>query len=142
MDEGSENLNALVDVMTLSGQRPVVVQEYLPAIRTEGDHRILLVDGHPVGGVARIPPEGDLRGNLHVGATAEKMVLTARERAICEAIGPRLREDGLWFVGIDVIGDYMTEINVTSPTGVHEVNALDGVCVEAQVIDLVESLCA
>ena len=141
LDEGSENLNALVDMMTNSGSRLVVVQQYLPEIRTRGDHRILLVDGRPVGGVARIPPEGDLRGNLHVGATAEKMVLRDRELAICEAIGPRLREDGLLFVGIDVIGDYMTEINVTSPTGVHEINVLDGVCVEGMVIDLVESLC-
>jgi glutathione synthase len=142
VDETSENLNAIVEMMTAGGCRQVVVQEYLPAIRKGGDHRILLVDGISVGGVARIPPEGDLRGNLHVGATAEKMVLSDRERAICEAIGPRLREDGLWFVGIDVIGDYMTEINVTSPTGVQEINALDGVCVEALVIDMVESQCA
>ncbi len=141
VDQDSENMNAIVEMMTDNGHRLVVVQAYLPAIRTLGDHRILLVDGEPVGGVARIPAPGDLRGNLHVGATAEKMTLSARERAICEAIAPRLRKDGLWFVGIDVIGEYMTEINVTSPTGVHEINRLDGVCVEAQVIDMVESHC-
>jgi glutathione synthase len=104
-----------------------------------GDKRIILVDGEAVGGVLRVPAAGEARANLHVGGTAVKTTLTPREREICAAIGPTLQEQGLVFVGIDVIGDYLTEINVTSPTGIQEINRLDGTKLETLVWDAIES---
>src|SRR5690606_13602514 len=133
-----ENLPALLEMFTDKYREPIIVQRYLPEIR-QGDKRIILVDGEPAGGVARIPAAGDARANFHAGGTAEKAALTDREREICAAIGPALRERGLIFVGIDVIGDYLTEINVTSPTGIQEINRLDGVKIEAQVWDAIEA---
>src|SRR5437762_12116005 len=106
-------------------RKPVMVQSYLPEVRL-GDKRIILVEGEPVGAVMRVPPEGEARANLHVGGRAVKTGLTPREREICAAIGPSLRQQGLVFVGIGVIGAYMTEINVTSPTGTQEIARLDG----------------
>jgi glutathione synthase len=114
------------------------VQQYLPEIRA-GDKRIILVDGVPKGGVARMPPAGEARANFHAGGRAQKSALTARDREICEAIGPTLKARGLVFVGIDVIGDYITEINVTSPTGIHEINRLDGVKIEKDIWDAIEA---
>src|SRR5215469_15448838 len=132
-----ENLNALLEMFTLLYREPLIVQRYLPEVR-DGDKRIILVDGEPVGAVLRVPPKGEARANLHVGGRAEKTSLTAREREICTAIGPTLREQGLVFVGIDVIGDFLTEINVTSPTGIQEIDRFDGVSLEAQVWDAIE----
>jgi glutathione synthase len=103
-----------------------------------GDKRIILVDGEPVGAVLRVPAEGEARANLHVGGTAQRTGITAREHEICDAIGPALKAQGLVFVGIDVIGDYLTEINVTSPTGLQEINRLDGVTLEKRVWDAID----
>jgi glutathione synthase len=132
-----DNLNALMEMFTEFYREPVIVQAYLPEVR-QGDKRIILVDGEAVGALNRIPPEGEARANIHVGAATAKAELTARERKICETIGPTLRERGLIFVGIDVIGDFLTEINVTSPTGLQEINRFDGVCLEAGIWDAIE----
>ncbi len=112
----------------------VVVQEYLPAVR-QGDKRILLVDGEPRGAFLRVPAEDDHRGNMHVGATVHACEITPRDREICDGLAPYLRERGLLFVGIDVIGDRLTEVNVTSPTGIQEVRRLTGVDVAAEIVD-------
>lgn len=132
-----ENLNALLEMFSSKYREPVIVQRYLPEVR-QGDKRVILVDGEPVGAVARVPAEGDARANFHAGGEARKAELTARERGICDAIGPALRERGLIFVGIDVIGDHLTEINVTSPTGIQEINRLDGVRIESLIWDAIE----
>jgi glutathione synthase len=132
-----ENLFSLMEMFTQFYREPVIVQRYLPEIR-EGDKRIILVDGEPGGAVNRVPPPGEARANLHVGASANKIELTARDREICAAIGPVLRDQGLIFVGIDVIGGYLTEINVTSPTGIQEVDRFDNVCLEAQIWDAID----
>ncbi len=134
---GDENLGALLELFTQLYREPVIVQRYLPEVR-QGDKRIILVDGEPVGAVSRMPKEGEARANFHAGGSAQKTTLTARERDICAAIGPVLREKGLVFVGIDVIGDYLTEINVTSPTGIQEINRLDGIRIEATLWDAIE----
>ena len=114
-----------------------MAQQYLPEVRN-GDKRILLVDGEFLCAVLRVPAPDDARGNLHVGARAMKAKITDRDREIIRAVGPRLREAGHFFVGLDVIGDYLTEINVTSPTGIMEANALDGREYEVQVIEALE----
>ncbi len=132
-----ENLGSLLETFTQLYREPVIVQRYLPEIR-QGDKRIILIDGEPAGAVSRMPQEGEARANFHAGGSAKKTGLTAREREICEAIGPVLREQGLVFVGIDVIGDYLTEINVTSPTGIQEINRLDGSALEATLWDAIE----
>ncbi len=132
-----ENFNALLESFAVFYREPIVVQRYLPEIR-KGDKRIILIEGEPVGAVLRIPPKGEARANLHVGGRAAAAKLTRREREICAAIGPTLRDKGLIFVGIDVIGEYLTEINVTSPTGIQEINRLDGVKLEATVWDAIE----
>ncbi|MGF1624625.1 MAG: glutathione synthase [Alphaproteobacteria bacterium] len=132
-----ENLNALLELFTQMFREPLIVQRYLPEVRA-GDKRIILVDGEPAGAVMRVPRAGEARANLHAGAQPMKASLTARERDICAAIGPTLRERGLIFVGIDVIGDYMTEINVTSPTGLQEIDRFDGISLEAQIWDAIE----
>jgi glutathione synthase len=136
--EGDENLNALLEMFTQLYREPVIVQRYIPEVRA-GDKRIILTDGVAVGAVSRVPAAGEARSNLHVGGKAVKATLTAREREICAAIGPALRERGLVFVGIDVIGDYLTEINVTSPTGLQEINRLDGVMLEKGLWDAIET---
>jgi glutathione synthase len=133
-----ENLNSLLEMFTRLGREPVIVQRYLPEIR-QGDKRVILIDGEVGGAVSRVPAAGEARANLHVGGTPTKTALTARERDICAAIGPELRARGLVFVGIDVIGDYLTEINVTSPTGIQEINRLDGTTLERQVWDAIEA---
>ncbi|MGE0743807.1 MAG: glutathione synthase [Rhodospirillales bacterium] len=132
-----ENLNALLELFTALYREPVIVQRYIPEVR-QGDKRIILVDGEAAGGVARIPASGEARANFHAGGSAKKSPLTARDREICEAIGPALRARGLVFVGIDVIGDYITEINVTSPTGIQEINRLDDIHIEASLWDAIE----
>lgn len=133
-----ENLGALLETFTQLYREPIIVQKYLPEIR-KGDKRIILIDGRPAGAVSRIPQDGEARANFHAGGSAGKTVLTKREQEICEAIGPTLRQQGLLFVGIDVIGDYLTEINVTSPTGIQEINRLDGSAVESTLWDAMEA---
>jgi len=133
-----DNLNALLEMFTTFYREPIMVQRYLPQVR-EGDKRIILVDGVAAGGVLRVPPPGEARANLHVGGSAQKTILSKRELEICAALGPALREQGLVFVGIDVIGEYLTEINVTSPTGLQEINRLDGKHLEAQIWDAIEA---
>ncbi|WP_105383605.1 glutathione synthase [Neorhizobium alkalisoli] len=117
---------------------PYIAQAYLPAVR-KGDKRILLVNGEPVGAINRVPAEHDSRSNMHVGGRAEATEITAREQEICKRIGPALRERGFLFVGIDVIGDYMTEINVTSPTGIREVKKFGGADVASLLWDAIEA---
>jgi glutathione synthase len=132
-----ENLSALLEMFTEFYREPIIVQRYLPEIKA-GDKRIILIDGEYAGAVNRIPLDGEARANFHAGGRAEKTSLSAREREICAAIGPTLKERGLIFVGIDVIGDYLTEINVTSPTGIQEINRLDGVALEEPLWDAIE----
>ncbi len=132
-----DNLNAMLEMFTALYNEPVIVQRYVPEVR-KGDKRIILVDGEPAGAVARLPAQGEARANFHAGGRAEKTTLTARDREICALIGPALRDRGLVFVGIDVLGDYLTEINVTSPTGIQEINRLDGTKIEAQIWDAIE----
>ncbi len=135
-DDG--NLEAIVDLFQKLGSEPFIAQAFLPAV-SEGDKRILIVDGEPVGAINRRPPEGAIRSNLVVGGTAEATELTAREREICAAIGPELRKRGLLFVGIDVIGGRMTEINVTSPTGARALKNLAGLDAVARMWDVIEA---
>lgn len=134
---GDENLTALLEMYESIQREPVMVQRYLPEVR-RGDKRIILVEGEAMGAVLRVPPEGEARANLHVGARPVKAELTARDRAICDAIGPTLRDQGLVFVGIDVIGDFLTEINVTSPTGIQEIARLDGIEIAPKIWDAIE----
>jgi glutathione synthase len=131
------NTNSILEAATDNGRRLVMAQRYLPEIR-QGDKRIIVLDGEPLGAVLRIPLESETRGNIHVGGQCVKTDVTERDREICAALAPWLRSDGLYFVGLDVIGSYLTEVNVTSPTGIQEVNALNGVRLERQVVDFVE----
>ena len=123
---GDPNLSALLETFAAINREPMIAQQYLPAV-VKGDKRIILVDGEPVGAINRVPQEGEARSNMHVGGRAEKVGLTEREREICARIGPTLREKGLIFTGIDVIDGWLTEINVTSPTGIQELERFDGV---------------
>ncbi len=134
---GDENLNVLLELFSELYREPIIVQKYLPAVRA-GDKRIILVDGKAVGAINRVPPEGEARSNMHVGGKPLKCELDTRDREICEAIGPTLKAQGLIFVGIDVIGGLMTEINVTSPTGLQEIDRFDGVNLEGMIWDAVE----
>lgn len=132
------NLNSLHELFTSISREPLIVQQFLPAV-SAGDKRIILVNGEPVGAINRIPAEGETRSNMHVGGRAAKVELTDRDKEICAAIGPTLRENGQIFVGIDVIGDYLTEINVTSPTGLQELERFDGVNVTAKIWEVIEA---
>jgi glutathione synthase len=132
-----ENLAALLEMQFARSREPLMFQRYEAAVR-RGDKRIILVDGEPAGAVNRVPAEGEARSNMHVGGRAEKSPLTARDLEICAAIGPTLSELGMIFVGIDVIGDYLTEINVTSPTGLQEIARFDGVQIEKAIWDRIE----
>lgn len=131
------NTNAILEAATDNGRRLVMAQRYLPEIR-QGDKRIIVLNGEPLGAVLRVPLESETRGNIHVGGRCVKTDVTERDQEICMALAPMLRSDGLYFVGLDVIGNYLTEVNVTSPTGIQEVNALNGVRLESQVVDFVE----
>lgn len=135
---GDENLNALLDQFAAFSPEPLMIQAYLPDVRA-GDKRIILIDGQPKGAVNRVPQPGEARSNMHVGGRADKTPLTTRDLEICEALGPVLKARGLIFTGIDVIGSYLTEINVTSPTGLQEINRFDDVCLEADVWDAIEA---
>jgi glutathione synthase len=132
------NLNALLEISTDNGRRPIMGQRYLPEIR-QGDKRLLLLNGDPIGATLRVPREDEHRGNIHVGGTCIPADITARDRLIAHTLSPRLRGDGLYFVGLDIIGDYLTEVNVTSPTGIQEINALNNTALESTVIDFVET---
>jgi glutathione synthase len=131
------NLASLHEMFTGFSREPLIVQKFLPAV-SKGDKRVILVDGEPVGAINRVPAAGETRSNMHVGGRPEKVGLTARDREICAAIGPLLREKGQIFVGIDVIGDWLTEINVTSPTGIQELERFDGGNIAAKIWEAIE----
>ncbi len=133
-----ENLGALLEMFGSISREPLMVQRYVPEIQA-GDKRIILVDGEPMGAINRVPAKGEARSNMHVGGRPEATTLTEREGEICAAIGPELRARGLVFVGIDVIGGLLTEINVTSPTGLQEIARLGGPRLEAPIWDAIEA---
>ena len=133
-----ENLTALLEMFTEFYRQPIIAQKYLAEVR-DGDRRIILINGEAAGVINRIPADGEARANMHVGAEPVKCALSPRDREICDAIGPDLKARGLIFVGIDVIGSYLTEINVTSPTGIQEINRFDGVKLEAWIWDVIEA---
>jgi len=133
------NLDALLEIHAELSPEPVILQKFLPSV-TKGDKRILLIDGEPVGAINRVPQKGQIRSNLAVGGRAEAVELTARDREICAAIGPELKRRGLLFVGIDVIGDWLTEINVTSPTGAVALKAFSGIDAADILWETVEAL--
>jgi glutathione synthase len=135
--EGDTNLNSLVELLGMTFREPIMVQRYVPQVR-EGDKRIILVDGDVAGAINRVPAPDETRSNLHVGGTAKKVTLTARDKEICARLGPELKKRGLIFAGIDVIGDYLTEINVTSPTGIRQVRDFGGNDIAAMIWDVVE----
>ncbi|OIP77862.1 MAG: glutathione synthase [Oscillatoriales cyanobacterium CG2_30_44_21] len=134
LETGDRNINSLIEISTNIGKTPVMVQEYLPAAQ-DGDKRIILLDGEPIGAVNRVPKSGEFRGNMAAGGSAAQVDITDREREICTQLAPTLKADSLMFVGIDVIGGYLTEVNVTSPTGVREIDRLDGVSLGDRVMD-------
>jgi glutathione synthase len=137
LNPADKNARAIVDMLTGEGRRLAMVQEYLPAV-VEGDKRILLLDGEPLGAILRVPRKDDLRSNIHVGGSVVPAELTPREQEMVRAIAPRLRADGLMFVGLDVIGERLTEVNVTSPTGIQELSRFTGTDHAARVIAWVE----
>lgn len=136
MPQGDRNFNSLVEISTKQGKEPVMVQEFLPAAQ-DGDKRLIVLDGEPIGAVNRIPTGDDFRGNMAVGGRIAQVDITDRDRHIAATLAPRLKADGLYFVGLDIIGGYVTEVNVTSPTGVREADRLDGVSLGKQVIEWV-----
>ncbi|MCD4510481.1 glutathione synthase [Brucella pseudogrignonensis] len=136
--DGDRNLTSLLEMFGQLFKEPFIAQRYLKDVRA-GDKRIILIDGEPVGAINRVPSETDARSNMHVGGRAEQSKLTPREQEICARIGPSLKERGFILVGIDVIGDYMTEINVTSPTGIREIERFDGTNIAALFWDAVEA---
>lgn len=131
------NLASLHELFTNMSREPLIAQQFLPDV-AKGDKRVILVDGEPIGAINRVPAPGETRSNMHVGGRPEKVGLTDRDREICAAIGPLLREKGQIFVGIDVIGDYLTEINVTSPTGIQELERFDGINVAGRIWEVIE----
>ena len=134
---GDRNVRSLVDIMTIEGKRLAMVQEYQPAVR-QGDKRVLLLDGEPLGAILRVPREDDVRANIHAGGRVVACDLTARELELVRSVGPKLREYGLWFVGLDLIGEKLIEVNVTSPTGIQELGRHQGRHPEQDVIAWVE----
>ncbi|MEJ2028534.1 MAG: glutathione synthase [Maritimibacter sp.] len=138
LDPNDRNLASLHELFTGMNREPLIAQKFLPAV-SKGDKRIILVDGEPVGAINRVPQPGETRSNMHVGGRAEKVGLTDRDLEICAAIGPLLREKGQIFVGIDVIGDWLTEINVTSPTGIQELERFDGTNIAAKIWEAIEA---
>ncbi len=132
------NLNSLHELFAGINREPLIAQKFLPDV-SKGDKRVILVDGEPVGAINRVPAKGETRSNMHVGGRPEKVELTERDREICAAIGPLLREKGQVFVGIDVIGGWLTEINVTSPTGIQELERFDGINVAGKIWEAIEA---
>jgi glutathione synthase len=139
--KGDPNLDALLELHTMIGREPVIAQAFIPAV-SKGDKRILLVDGQPVGAINRVPASGQVRSNLARGGRAEAVDLTARDLELCAIIGPELQRRGLLFVGVDVIGDYLTEINVTSPTGAQQLKRFGGPDVTLALWEKIEAICA
>jgi len=137
LDPGDRNFNSLIEISTQQGQVPVMVQTYLPDAKL-GDKRIILLDGEPIGAVNRIPTGKEFRGNMAVGGRVARVEISDRERDICAQLAPTLQRDGLIFVGIDVIGGYLTEVNVTSPTGIREIDRLDSMRLGQKVIRWIE----
>ncbi len=137
LDPNDRNLSSLHELFMTFSREPLIAQRFLPAV-ADGDKRVILVDGEPVGAINRVPAEGETRSNMHVGGRPEPAQLTERDREICARIGPTLREKGQIFVGIDVIGDCLTEINVTSPTGIQELERFDGTNVAGRIWDAIE----
>ena len=135
---GDQNFNALLEFFTQFFREPIIAQAYVPDVR-KGDKRIILIDGVPAGAINRVPAPDEARSNLHVGGRAELAALSARDHEICAALGPELKKRGLIFVGIDVIGDYLTEINVTSPTGIREIKRLGGPDIAPMIWDAIEA---
>ncbi len=138
LDANDRNLTSLHELFTGFSREPLIVQKFLPDV-SNGDKRVILVDGEPVGAINRVPAQGETRSNMHVGGRPEKIGLSDRDREICAAIGPLLKEKGQIFVGIDVIGDYLTEINVTSPTGIQELERFDGVNIAEKIWQAIEA---
>ncbi|MEH2398371.1 glutathione synthase [Nostoc sp.] len=137
LQSGDRNFNSIVELSTLQGRVPVMVQTYLPQAK-EGDKRIILLNGEPIGALNRLSSGTDFRNNMATGGTVAQTEITPRENEICTQLAERLRQDGLIFVGIDVIGGYLTEVNVTSPTGIREIDRLDGTHLGHQVIQWIE----
>ncbi len=137
LDAQDRNLSSLHELFTGFSREPLIVQKFLPDV-SAGDKRVILVDGEPVGAINRVPAEGETRSNMHVGGRPEKIGLSERDLEICARIGPLLREMGQVFVGIDVIGTYLTEINVTSPTGIQELERFDGINVAEKIWQAIE----
>jgi glutathione synthase len=138
LDPNDRNLASLHELFTGMSREPLIVQKFLPDVAM-GDKRIILVDGEPIGAINRVPQAGETRSNMHAGGRPEKIGLTARDREICAAIGPELKAKGQIFVGIDVIGDWLTEINVTSPTGLQELERFDGTNGAARIWEVIEA---
>ena len=138
LDANDRNLTSLHELFTGFSREPLIVQKFLPDV-SNGDKRVILVDGEPVGAINRVPAAGETRSNMHVGGRPEKIGLSERDLEICAAIGPLLKEKGQVFVGIDVIGDYLTEINVTSPTGIQELERFDGVNIAEKIWEAIEA---
>ena len=138
LDPNDRNLASLHELFTGMSREPLIVQKFLPDV-ARGDKRIILVDGEPIGAINRVPQAGETRSNMHAGGRPEKIGLTARDREICAAIGPELKAKGQIFVGIDVIGDWLTEINVTSPTGLQELERFDGTNGAARIWEVIEA---
>ncbi|RYH08348.1 glutathione synthase [Tropicimonas sp. IMCC6043] len=138
LDPNDRNLASLHELFAGFSREPLIAQKFIPDV-SNGDKRVILVDGEPVGAINRVPAEGETRSNMHVGGRPEKVSLSERDLEICAAIGPLLRERGQIFVGIDVIGDYLTEINVTSPTGIQELERFDGVNVAEKIWQVIEA---
>ncbi|AXT27231.1 glutathione synthase [Ruegeria sp. AD91A] len=138
LDANDRNLTSLHELFTGFSREPLIVQKFLPDV-SNGDKRVILVDGEPVGAINRVPAAGETRSNMHVGGRPEKIGLSERDLEICAAIGPLLKEKGQIFVGIDIIGDYLTEINVTSPTGIQELERFDGVNIAEKIWQAIEA---
>ncbi|MBT9244114.1 glutathione synthase [Gemmobacter fulvus] len=138
LDPNDRNLSSLHELFTSMSREPLIVQKFLPDV-AKGDKRVILVDGEAVGAINRVPQAGETRSNMHVGGRPEKIGLTERDLEICATIGPVLKEKGQIFVGIDVIGDYLTEINVTSPTGIQELERFDGTNTAARIWEVIEA---
>ncbi|MDE0849761.1 glutathione synthase [Yoonia sp.] len=138
LKQDDSNLASLHEMFSGINREPLIMQKFLPDV-SKGDKRVILVDGEPVGAINRVPAAGETRSNMHVGGKPEKVALTDRDLEICAAIGPLLREKGQIFVGIDVIGDWLTEINVTSPTGIQELERFDNVNITAKIWEAIEA---
>jgi glutathione synthase len=135
--QDDRNLNSILETLTQDGSEAIIAQQYIPEVR-QGDKRLIALNGEPIGCTLRVPRADENRGNIHVGGTCVKADITDRDKEVCQTVAPFLQRDGLYFVGLDIIGDYLTEVNVTSPTGVQEIDRLNQTCLEAQVIDFAE----